>query len=188
MVMENGTPTLEDWFTSIWKRLESAKHRPRDPWRTPTFATAGPDGHPEARVVVLRQASLSDRQLEVHTDEASMKVASLRSNSSIAFCFWDHKRRLQLRLSGTALLHVGTDAATTWDALGQSAKRIYRVSPPPGTQIDGPANYQFDGAGRFVRIVCFIDRFDALELGRPSHRRMRGEFKDGQWSLCWVVP
>lgn len=156
--------------------------------RTPTFATTGPDGHPEARVVVLRQASLRERQLEVHTDEASMKVASLRSNSSIAFCFWDHKRRLQLRLSGTAVLQSGGDAATTWNDLGQSAQRIYRVSPPPGTQIEQPANFHFDGAGRFVRILCVINRLDVLELGRPSHRRMRGEFKDGQWSLHWVVP
>lgn len=172
----------------MWARLEKAPSQRADPFRTPTVATVDGHGLPEARVVVLRAASAAGRTVRIHTDAASAKYAALQRTPHLAFCFWDSKRRVQLRLDGDVVVEEGTLVEDALTRLSASERRQYGISPPPGTPIEASTDYDHDDAPRFVRIVCTVQRMDVLWLARPRHRRLRANWDGQAWQSTWVVP
>ncbi len=80
-------------------------HDRRSAFHTPVLATQSPSG-PEARVLVLRAFDLPTRTLTFHTDTRSAKLLQLQADNRVALTFYDAARKTQLRMNGTAHLHI----------------------------------------------------------------------------------
>lgn len=186
----------------VWQALGRGVADRRHGFRTPVCATLGLDGLPQARTVVLRGASRSERALWFHTDLRSQKVDELRANGAVALTLYDRKARLQVRAMGLAQIRTDDSrAAQSWDATTDSARRCYAVEPGPGAPLDAPgsgltpeleaqritAEQSRDARQRFAVVWCVLHEMDVLALHHAGHRRMRLRWDEG-WTTTWCVP
>lgn len=161
-------------------------------WRNITLATAGPNGAPQARTLVLRR--FAGREVDVHTDARSTKFAELKANPAAALHGWDPASRIQLRACGTVMLHVANAVADqAWTNLSDSSRDTYRIGLAPGTQIatpDTPNPRVSDAEARsiFCVIRLTIHTVEWLHLAQGSHRRARFTWAEGAPTAMWLVP
>lgn len=177
-------PVTAEW---VWARLGRAVVDRRSPWRTPTLSTVSPDGAPEARTVVLRDAQLHARSLVLHTDVRSAKMASIASCSQVAWTFWNPRQRLQLRARGVAsVAQSGAVVDAIWHRLSPQQQATYAVEPGPGTPCDA-AHTGHHGRAHFAVVTTTVDHLDLLWLGREGHRRVQLVWNGG-FTATDVVP
>lgn len=186
---------MSEWYTElqstldhVWQLLTRATADRRSPVRTPVLATTGPDGVPDARVVVLRAATRSTGTLDVYTDKRSKKVKDLESHPTATFCAWVPKADLQIRITSLALIRSGTDILPLWQSMSTPARRVYGGMPAPGVLLAHPSEFgvQPDPAALAV-LRCEISRIETLHLGRDLHRRARFCREDA-WQGSWHAP
>lgn len=196
--------TLDDVHDLVWRRLRRAAEKQGHPFRTMAFGTVQ-GTTPHHRTVVLRAADREQRRLAFHTDRRSQKVDHLRANKRIAWHGWNAETREQLRLHGTATLHVDDEVADEmWTGQPPSSLDIYVRPEGPGTPIDAPADGRpasvqtddlshedvAEGRRHFAVVRTVIDRIDWLHLHPDGHYRAQFEF-DADASVftgTWVVP
>lgn len=179
--------SAEQW---IWQKLGRACRDRRSAWRTPVLATVGSDGAPRARILVLRDVDRDGRQLILHSDARSGKMAELSASPLVALTFYDPREQLQLRVSGTATAaQSGPAVDSAWARVPDAARRNYRTLAPPGapTANDAPL---LDGDGRwnFALIEIGVRRAEFLWLGPDRHRRGTFRWDGDDFSQCWLVP
>ena len=85
---------FEKWF-------EEALHAGLIEPNAMTLATSTRDGHPSARVVLLKGADTNG--FVFFTDYRSRKGAELDANPHVSLCFWWDALQRQVRISGTAV-------------------------------------------------------------------------------------
>src|ERR1035437_4978268 len=85
---------FEKWF-------EEALHAGLIEPNAMTLATSTRDGHPSARVVLLKGADANG--FVFFTDYRSRKGAELDTNPHVSLCFWWDALQRQVRISGTAV-------------------------------------------------------------------------------------
>jgi pyridoxamine 5'-phosphate oxidase len=85
---------FEKWF-------EEALHAGLIEPNAMTLATSTRDGHPSARVVLLKGADVNG--FVFFTDYRSRKGAELDANPHVSLCFWWDALQRQVRISGTAV-------------------------------------------------------------------------------------
>jgi len=85
---------FEKWF-------EEALHAGLIEPNAMTLATSTRDGHPSARVVLLKGADANG--FVFFTDYRSRKGAELDANPHVSLCFWWDALQRQVRISGTAV-------------------------------------------------------------------------------------
>ena len=85
---------FEKWF-------EEALHAGLIEPNAMTLATSTRDGHPSARVVLLKGADVNG--FVFFTDYRSRKGAELDTNPHVSLCFWWDALQRQVRISGTAV-------------------------------------------------------------------------------------
>lgn len=185
--------TLEACLAEAFRRLARGAADRRSPFHTPTLATIGADGAPQARTLVLRGFDAATRTLRLHTDARSRKVAELARDPRCALHLYDAAAKLQLRLAGRAALH-GDDAVAeaTWAGSRDFSRMCYAIAPAPGTPVATPPPAPRDaeaGRGAFRVILLRFDRLDWLELAAPGHRRARFAWAQGHApDASWLVP
>ena len=172
---------------SLWTALSTAPHRTKHPFRTPSLATVNASNEPQVRTVVLRAFDKDERRLVFHTDEASEKCEALAHNPVASICFWDARRRLQIRATGNASVRSGKEDHM-WASMQPMARKLYGISPTPGTAIVRSDDFEFQEPYRFAILECEIRVIDALWLSRPKHRRLRLQWENDGWQGSWVVP
>jgi pyridoxamine 5'-phosphate oxidase len=188
---------LSGCLDEAWRRLaEGVAHR-RGAFHTPTLATAGLDGTPRLRTVVLRGADPEARVLRFHTDRRSDKAAEIAREPRVALHAYDPGAKLQVRLDGRAVLHAEdavTDAA--WEAALPMSRVVYGVAPGPGTPIPEGDAYALpedeeaahgERANFRVALVT-VERLDFLYLAYEGHRRARFTWEGGALRATWLVP
>ncbi len=199
--------TLEAILAAAWTLLERGARRASDDWHWPVLASvdARDPGRAaaDARVVVLRRAAAASRELEVHADARSHKLAQLGASPRACLVFHDRARELQLRAWADAHVHVGDALARgAWDALAPSSRRAYLAPRTPGEPVDAPdanlpdafrdrlpdAAQAEPGFARFAAIVLRVRALEWLRLDRAGHRRARFEWRAGSASPAstWV--
>lgn len=155
--------------------------------RHPVFATVSPDGHPEARTVVLRAASRSNGTVEIHTDGGSDKITSLRANPLAHLVIWDEKSNLQIRLSTSVTIQQGEAVAARWHNVSDGSRMAYGATPRPGTPIANAHAYKkLASLDWFTVLTCRIESIELMQLADP-HRRAVFNALDG-WKGAWWVP
>ncbi len=93
-----------------------------------TLATSTPDGHPSARIVLLK--GVDTNGFVFFTDYRSQKGAQLDANPNASLCFWWDALQRQVRVTGTTA-HVSREES---DA--------YFRSRPHGSRIGASASHQ----------------------------------------------
>ncbi len=201
--------TLEAILAAAWGLLERAARRAREDWHWPVLASVDardPErAAADARVVVLRRADRGARELEVHADLRSHKLAQLRATPRACLVFHDRARELQLRAWCLAHAHAGDAVARrAWDALAPSSRRAYLAPRTPGEAVAAPdanlpdafrdrlpdAAQAEPGFANFAAIVLRAHALEWLHLDRAGHRRARfdwrGDARDP--ASTWVRP
>jgi hypothetical protein len=187
------SPTLDACLQEAFRRLARGVADRRSPFHTPTLATVGADGAPEARTLVLRGFEAATRTLRLHTDARSGKVADLAREPRCALHLYDPGAKLQLRLAGRATVH-GDDAEAEagWAASREFSRMCYAIEPAPGSPIGAPPPAPRDaaaGRGVFRVILLRFDRLEWLELAAGGHRRARFAWTAGDTpDASWLVP
>ena len=124
-----------------------------------TLATAGADGRPGARVVLLKGHDADG--FVFYTNLGSRKARELAENPRACLVFWWRETQHQVIVDGQVAPVSGSEA----DA--------YFASRPRGSQIGAWASKQstpLDSRDRFVeRIERFEREFDGREVPRPDH-------------------
>jgi hypothetical protein len=185
--------TLEECLAEAFRRLSRGVADRRSAFHTPTLATVAADGAPEARTLVLRGFDPARREVRLHSDARSGKVAALAREPRAALHLYDPTAKLQLRLAGRATLH-GADAVAeaAWAASREMSRMCYAVEPGPGTPVAAPPAAPTDPAGgraHFTAILLRFDRLDWLELAHAGHRRARFDWDAADArAATWLVP
>ncbi|RMG57781.1 MAG: hypothetical protein D6722_24420 [Bacteroidetes bacterium] len=193
-------PTLEAYRQDLWARLDQAITTPGAPFQTLALATTF-DGQPEARLLVLRALDQQARRLTHYADRRSAKIAQLEAQPRVCWLGWDPGAQLQLRLYGSARLHLDDDRAReAWDSMPASSRLHYSGPHAAGTPIDDPAQAAFAAYGthenpesaawarNFALIDTEVDAIDLLHLDRAGHRRAHYQWDGTSWQARWVVP
>ncbi|MBO9198437.1 pyridoxamine 5'-phosphate oxidase family protein [Rhizobium sp. 16-449-1b] len=180
--------SLPELDEAAWIDLELAGTDPNSGFRYVNLCTVDPDGHPQARLVVLRSANGQKRTIEIHTDTRSDKWREIGANPSVTLLAFDPARGQQLRLRGTAERHgPGSPvAADAWDRLSPWTRSTYAGGPPTGERSDAANAGDESGKVVFGVIVFRASELDWFQLERGANRRAlfsygsRGELRDAR--------
>ena len=203
--MEHATPPddLDELRADIWSLLQRGAVDRRSAMHTPVFATQGAEG-PAVRTVVLRDADERARRLTCHSDSRSGKVAALGENARSAWLFYEPQRKVQLRISGDAVVHQGNARTQErWARSPLQSRRCYCTAAPPGSPLAEPGEglvpalvtrspteaetVQY-GRPFFVVIDTTVDTLEWLWLSAHGHRRARFCWDQARWQGTWLVP
>jgi len=195
---------LDAVHAHVWKDIEAAAQDPGHPYRQLTFGTVYEQA-PDLRTVILRMAEADERRLQFHSDRRSRKVSALRENDRIAWHAWDKESLEQIRLYGTATVHLDDEVAMAlWESQSPSSLAVFARPSAPGTPMEAPGDALREAvkeepiteddvaAGRqyFAAIRTTIDRMEWLHLHPDGHYRAQFEYPDDQEGFegRWVVP
>lgn len=174
--------------TDTWNALGRAVVDKKSPLRWFTLATVSPDGQPQARTVVLRAIDRATHTLTLYTDHRAAKTAALNANPNAECHFFDSRKMLQYRLSGTAeILTEGPRWQSLFNKLPECALSDYAALTPPGTS--GPGKVESGlAAQHFTVIDIAINTLDWLSLSREGHERARFIWQGDKSFADFVVP
>ena len=165
----------------------------RSPFHTPTLASIGADGAPRARTLVLRGFDAARREIRLHSDRRSDKLAELSRDPRCALHLYDAGAQVQIRLEGAARLHLDDAVAdAAWEASRPFSRLCYAITPAPGTPVPAPPptpREQADGRAHFGVIMLGFHSLEWLWLAAEGHRRARFAWDAaGAMEATWLVP
>ena len=132
-----------------------------------TLATAGADGMPDARIVLLKH--VDERGFVVYTNLGSAKAAQLQANPQAALCFYWMPLDKQIRIRGA----VEPVSAGEADAYFQSRPKLSKIGAWASRQSEPlPSRFALE-----KRVARFTARYALSEVPRPDF-----------WSGFRVVP
>ncbi len=183
-----------------WHRLVTGAQKSRHPFHTPSVASFSQEGI-SLRTVVLRKAIEETRELRFHTDIRSPKWEELSLNPTISALFYDANERIQLRIKGQAVLHVGNElTALAWEKTTLSSRRCYLTEFNPSSFADQPTsglsealeqeNFSLEesesGYQNFGIVSIHVHSIDWLWLNHAGHRRAFFDYETGEFQ--WMIP
>lgn len=129
---ESPIASLQQLQQQAWAILQTDSQKPGDVFYTGTLGTQSSSGV-SLRTVVVREVNALEKTISCYSDKRASKIQEIETNSSVSFLFWDSERKIQLRLSGTATIHI-TDilAEGHWQQTSPSNRRSYLAIPAPG--------------------------------------------------------
>ncbi|HEU4699179.1 MAG TPA: pyridoxamine 5'-phosphate oxidase [Gemmatimonadales bacterium] len=124
-----------------------------------TLATAGADGAPDARIVLLK--GLDARGFVFYTDYRSRKAQELAANPRAALVFHWHELERQVRVTGAV------------ERIGREESEVYYASRPLGSRLGAWASHQsqvIPGRDWLEHQVAEVEaRFAGTEPPLPPH-------------------
>lgn len=186
----------EDLFAAedqAWRLLQRGVADRHAASRHPSLVTVDAEGRLQVRTVVLRRVEPEARVLGFHSDRRSQKVHALQALPSCAVHVYDSRRRLQLRVSGQAAVHLdGAAVDAEWQRLPPGSRDSYAVLAAPGSVVAHPTQGLERGddawaRSQFCYITIAVQSIEALWL-RPSGHLRAGFFYDPPAPSEWWVP
>lgn len=175
----------------LWVELYTAANGPSSAaMKLPTVATVH-HGRPQLRTVILRK--VEEKSLFFFSDSRTEKVQSLKANPSVALHFYDHERKLQVRVRGEAVLHQRNELSRSeFDKLSEKQKREYNASPSPGTAIKNPSTPYKSREPQDDKYFCVVEvkteQLSLLQLHEDHHYSVRFLYDDGDYHGEWIRP
>lgn len=203
VIIDSIEYSLDGLEKDSWLRLLNAALRYKDAMHNPVVANINQYGI-NIRTVVLRKVKPVEKQLVFHTDIRSGKWKELQQQNNISWLFYDAPGRIQLRLSGKAVLHHNdTIAEEAWEGTTVSSRKIYmsQLAPseiaaqpvsglPTALEAEDPTPEE-SKAGRknFGVVVTSVTWMEWLWLNSKGHRRASfSYFDDGNFKANWLIP
>ena len=145
---------------------------------------------PRLRTVVLRTLDKNKNSISFHTDLRSNKVKEIKSNNNISALFYDKKRKVQIRMSGKAVLEENSDELKTiWSTMRPESKLCYMGPFAPGEKLDQfqpnlpdhsaqniSTKNNKKGYANFCRVTIQLENLDWLHLDYRGHKRILFNF------------
>ena len=199
---QENISTLDDVLKLSWRLLHNGVRNFKHPFHRPTFSTM--DGsEPQVRTVILRGFSEKDRTLICNCDARSPKVSQIQDNPNVIWLFYHPEKWIQLRLSGTASVHMDDKTAESqWEKVRLTHRINYCAEIPPGSPTEKPTSglpgflrektpkllNHPEARKNFAAIVCRFDQMDWLLLKLTGHIRAKFHWEDNRVNASWVIP
>jgi hypothetical protein len=199
---ERKWDTLEGVLEKACTMLKQGVTHFNDPFHRPVLGTTGKDGS-SLRTVILRQFLWPERILVCYTDARAPKVQEISSFSKVSWLFYHPKKKVQLRISGPATLHLYDQFADRqWANTKITSRLNYCASARPGTPIEKPSSGLPDfllnkaptlleserGRKNYMVIAGQIDSMDWLILKVLGNRRARFDWDENGLKAEWLIP
>ncbi len=188
---------LDGSLVEAWRLLEEGVRDRHSPCHTPSLCTLDAEGLPAVRTVVLRAALPEERLLRFHTDLRSHKVAEMAAQPRVALHAYHPGCKIQLRLTGQALVHHDDEVARkAWQASRSFSRLCYGVEPGPGAAIEAPWDWHqgeddsvdAESFRNFGAVLVKVQSLEWLYLAARGHRRAHFDWRGGALSKSWLVP
>ncbi len=181
--MESSSQTPSEIRHRIWTELGRAALDRHHAWRTPVLATAGEDGRPHARTIVLRETDAKTSYLHFYSDGRSAKIAQLSERPDAQLVFWSKRLNWQLRVEVCIEIHAAGPAVdSVWARVSQSPAAADYLSPSaPGSALSAAQLLTTPSRHHLVVLSAKVHEIDWLELARAGHRRARLSTVSWEW-------
>ena len=194
---------LDKIVDALWDLLLIGKNKSKSEFHQGYIATYN-NNYPSIRTVVLRHVNKSKNTISFHTDIRSTKIEELKDNNKLSMLFYDHGKKIQLKISGDAVIHNKNDQSrNAWDQSRSFSKKCYIVENAPGTSSDKPVSgylpeHEQDlpnedilekGYANFTLVEIQISNIEWLYLHRDGHRRALFTFENNVLTKkSWLTP
>lgn len=165
-----------------------------------TLATATADGHPSARIVLLRR--IAHGGLVFFTNYASRKGGELTENPNASVCFWWGELERQVRVEGT-VARLSAEESDDYFRSRPLASQAASAASPQSQVIENRSAMEAEMARLLVDAETHglrrPDHWGGYLLtptqfefwqGRKArlHDRFRFQLLDGQWKVSRLAP
>ena len=194
---------LEKTYENIWEQLIIGKSKSKSELHQGYISTFN-NNFPSVRTVVLRHVDKKNNSISFHTDFRSSKIQEIKKNNAITMLFYDHKKKIQIIISGKAEINNQNDKSKeAWDNSRSFSKKCYLVELPPGSSSKIPiSGYKKEheinlpspeilekGYENFTLVEIKINYIEWLYLHRHGHRRAKFLIEDNKViNKCWLTP
>ena len=179
-------PMLDDILKTCATEWIKAKTQKKHPFRYFTLTTVSSNGHPQGRVVVLRNFDSQSFSFTVYTDARSEKIKALAANPIAELLFYDPRKMHQIRVKSKCVLVEKSDALFRQQHI--NAQKDYTTDLPPGTKIKSMDAVGYAADHHFTQLIFSAYEIESLRLKRPNHQRAVFEFQNQQWIGSFQVP
>ena len=145
------------------------------------------DGRPHQRTVVLRDV-VNERNPIIYTDARSSKVKELKENPNASLIMYNHKKLMQITLSGQVkMIESGDYYDDCWSRIQGDSQKNFITEKAPGISIDNPDEVEYGDDHHFMILELVPDQIEYLKLESPNH--VRAIFKaEDNWQGQFLNP
>ncbi|OUI94308.1 pyridoxamine 5'-phosphate oxidase [Acetobacter indonesiensis] len=160
--MANNPPLIDvtaNPFTlfDVWMK-DAEQTEPSDP-NAMVLATSTPDGHPSARIVLLKGAD--QRGFVFYTNQHSRKGDELAENPNVALLFHWKSLRRQIRIEG-AVTHVTSEEADIYFASRSRMSRLGAIASDQSRPLEDRSIFE-------ARLKKAEARYGEGDIPRPTN-------------------
>ena len=186
----------------IWQMITDGVVNRHSSFHIPVMINSSENNN-NGRIVVLRNANSDQHTIRFHSDIRSPKVNNLKKNSKVFFIFYDKEEKIQLRVSGDAIINYKNNITkTSWEKTAHMSRKCYLAAYAPGTVSEKPTSGVSDkvenlkytleesesGYENFCVVETKIDSIEWLYLAAKGHRRAKFEYNKNNIKKNWLTP
>ena len=186
----------------IWQMITDGVVNRHSSFHVPVMINSSENNN-NGRIVVLRNANSDQHTIRFHSDIRSPKVNNLKKNSKVFFIFYDKEEKIQLRVSGDAIINYKNNITkASWEKTAHMSRKCYLAAHAPGTVSEKPTSGVSDkvenlkytleesesGYENFCVIETKIDSIEWLYLAAKGHRRAKFEYSKNSIKKNWLTP
>ena len=186
----------------IWQMITDGVVNRHSSFHIPVMINSSENNN-NGRIVVLRNANSDQHTIRFHSDIRSPKVNNLKKNSKVFFIFYDKEEKIQLRVSGDAIINYKNNITkASWEKTAHMSRKCYLAAHAPGTVSEKPTSGVSDkvenlkytleesesGYENFCVIETKIDSIEWLYLAAKGHRRAKFEYSKNSIKKNWLTP
>ncbi len=188
---------------AMFRCLQDACANRHSPLRTLSLASEAEDGWPQVRTVVFRGFDVQRREVRMHTDVRSPKVAAFRLDPRATLLWYAPGWKLQVRAKAIVAVHHQDEvAAAYWSGSDPRSRRTYSAPAAPGTPtsqavtdlaphlVNAIATEENTAAGfaHFTVMLAELQAMEWLMLSAEGNRRGCFHAQAGAWGHEWLAP
>ncbi|MCA9546966.1 MAG: pyridoxamine 5'-phosphate oxidase family protein [Myxococcales bacterium] len=172
---------MSPWLTELQAVLRDGP--PTDAFAA--LATVDGDGHPRARMVVMRAVRTGPVRVRFTADGRSAKVRQLAGQARAELCWYPASRWVQFRLAGpVGVVSDPGERQALWAALTPGTRANF-LGGPPGQPLGGagPDATAHDPhpPATFALLEMTVDAVDVVDLRSGAAQRTRWVRHAGDW-------
>ena len=131
-IFQNFTSDLKLIWQDLLIQLQEASNNPKNPLRTLSLATQGPQGT-DVRMIILRHFNPSQLCCTFYTDFRAKKNQDIQKQPQVTLLAYNTDSKRQIRLYGHAEMYDEPTRAQQWKKLTDHSKTLYATESKPGS-------------------------------------------------------